>query len=478
MSRETTLAKNTIIMSIGTILPKLSMLITLPIITAKLTQAEYGTYDLISTLVSLFLPVATLQVQTAAFRFLIDCNDDKTKRNRVITNVLLFVTVSSVISLSVLYFALYKLSLEVRILICAYFFSDILFLTLVQVVRGLSRPMLYSLCTSVQPIVNMLLVILMVYYIDGGLIGALIAMTGSTIVALFIVLAKGHIISKIDFRLVSKSMLKELISYSWPMIPNSLSLWLLNFSDRLVLLNFMGINANAVYGVANKIPSMYSLANSAFTQAWQENASLNSKDEDVSVYYGKMFDNILRILSGIMAMLIAAMPVLFIILIRGDYGRQAYCQMPILMMAMFFSSMSSFLGGIYIAHKKTKSVGGTTIIAAVINLVVDLLLVKSVGIYAASVSTLVAYMFLAVYRMRNVLNFQYIKYNYANIFGYVLFLVIMCILSWFNKLPLNLLNIVLGILFAVYINRELIKKMIVMGKEKIAKKRENGVKHG
>ena len=86
MSRETTLAKNTIIMSIGTILPKLSMLITLPIITAKLTQAEYGTYDLISTLVSLFLPVATLQVQSAAFRFLIDCNDDKTKRNRVITN--------------------------------------------------------------------------------------------------------------------------------------------------------------------------------------------------------------------------------------------------------------------------------------------------------------------------------------------------------------------------------------------------------
>ena len=80
--------------------------------------------------------------------------------------------------------------------------------------------------------------------------------------------------------------------------------------------------------------------------------------------------------------------------------------------------------------------------------------------------------------MRNVLNFQYIKYDYANIFGYVLFLVIMCILSWFNKLPLNLLNIVLGVLFAAYINRELIKKMIIMGKDKIAKKRKNGVKHG
>lgn len=469
MSRETSLAKNTIIMSIGTILPKLSWLITLPIVTAQLTKSEYGTYDLITTLVSLFLPVATLQVQTAAFRFLIDCNDDIKSRNRVITNVMVFVIISSLIALSVLYFALYKLASVIRILICAYFFADILLLTLVQVVRGLSRPKLYSLCTSVQPVVNMLLVVVLVYFVDGGLEGALIAMTLSTIAALIIVLAKGHIISSIDCKLLSKATLKEIIGYSWPMIPNSLSLWFLHFSDRLVLLNFIGIDATAVYGAANKIPSIYSLANSAFTLAWQENASVNSKDEDVSVYYGKMFDNILRILSGILAMLIAATPVLFIILIRGDYG-EAYRQMPILLMAMFFSSISSFLGGIYIAHKKTKNVGGTTIIAAVLNLVIDLVMVNYTGIYAASVSTLVSYLFLAVYRMKNVLRFQKIKYNYRNILVYVVMLVVMCIISWFNSLYLNALNIIIGLLFAVFINRALIKNIIYLGKSKLKKK--------
>lgn len=65
MSRETSLAKNTLIMTIGTVLPKVSYLITLPIVTAKLTKAEYGTYDLITTMVSLFLPVASLQIQAA-----------------------------------------------------------------------------------------------------------------------------------------------------------------------------------------------------------------------------------------------------------------------------------------------------------------------------------------------------------------------------------------------------------------------------
>ncbi|MCM1496845.1 MAG: oligosaccharide flippase family protein [Clostridium sp.] len=458
MNREKSLAKNTLIMSVGTILPRLSWLITLPVITAGLTKTEYGIYDLITTLVSLFLPVATLQAQTAAFRFLLDCGGVQERCNRIITNVLAFVTISSLISLSALYFVLYKLDGIVRILICAYFFCDMLFLTAAQIVRGLSQPKLYACCTAIQPLMNMLLVVLFVYYGKGGLVGALVSMTLSMMAALVIIFINGKMISRIDRKLLSKRTVRDIISYSWPMIPNSLSLWFLNFSDRLVLLNFIGINANAVYGAANKIPSIYSLANNAFTLAWQENASASCTDEDVSDYYGRTFDRVMRILSGIMALLIAATPVLFVLLIRGDYG-EAVRQMPILLLAMFFSSMSSFLGGIYIAHKKTRNVGATTMIAAVLNVAVDLILVRHIGIYAASVSTLLSYMFLVFYRMRNVLHFQYIRYRYVNIFAYIACLAVMCILSWIGGIFLNVLNVIIGVVFALWINRRLIGRI-------------------
>ncbi len=469
MSREKSLAKNTIILAIGTVLPKIAHLITLPIVLGELTKAEYGTYDLIATLVSLFLPIATLQVQTAAFRFLIDCKEDETGKKRVITNVVIFVFLSSLLSLTLLFFALYKLDLIVRVLICIYFFTDILLLTFVQVVRGLSNPKLYSLCMSVQPIVNMLLVVVLVYFVDGGLIGALIAMAASTTAALILVLVRGKILCNIDCRLLSKSMMKELIDYSWPMLPNSLSLWMLHFSDRLVLLQFVGIEANAIYGAANKIPSMYSLANSAFTLAWQENASVNLKDEDSAAYYGNMFDNILRILAGILAMLIAMTPILFVVLIKGDYDA-AYGQMAFLLMAMFFSSISSFLGGIYVAHKRTKNVGGTTIIAAVINLVIDLILVHSLEIYAASISTLVAYMFLALYRMKNIQSFQEIKFNYGSMIRYIAVLVVMSILLWMDIWYLDIVNVILGTVFAVVLNRAMIKNIWKIVQKKLNKK--------
>ena len=120
-----------------------------------------------------------------------------------------------------------------------------------------------------------------------------------------------------------------------------------------------------------------------FVFAWQENASLASKDSDADTYYADMFDSIFGILVGIMALLIAATPILFWLLIRGDY-KEAYYQMPILFMGKLISSMASFIGGIYVAHKKTRSVGVTTILAAACNLVIDLVFVHKIGIFAVS----------------------------------------------------------------------------------------------
>jgi len=85
MSRESKLAKNTFILAIGTFLPKFVAIITLPILTGYLTKEEYGTYDLITVLVSLVLPAATLQIQTAAFRFLIDVRHDVDSIKTIIT---------------------------------------------------------------------------------------------------------------------------------------------------------------------------------------------------------------------------------------------------------------------------------------------------------------------------------------------------------------------------------------------------------
>jgi O-antigen/teichoic acid export membrane protein len=456
MSREGRLAKNTFILAIGTFLPRLASFITIPILTGCLTQEEYGMYDLITVLVSLILPTATLQIQTAAFRFLIDKRENKDEVKRFVTNIFAFIVPTSLIALIILFFCMPSYSVVIRLCICAYFFADILVNGARQVIRGLANNLSYSLSAIISAVGNMMFAVIAVWYLRLGLLGGVIALCAASIFSLIFLIVKERLYNYIDIREIRKSTLKELIGYSWPMVPNSMSMWVMRVSDRFVITLFMGVSANAVYSVANKIPSLLTLAQSTFTMAWQENASIVSKDEDSDAYYTAMFQTMYDLMSGFFGVFIAAAPVLFAVLIRGNYG-EAYCQIPVLFLGMFFYSMSSFLGGIYVAYKETRSVGITTMAAAVCNLIVDLATIKLIGLYAASVSTLVSYVFLFIFRLVDVRKLINLQFDIKHIMAVLGILIIECVLCFQQKIVLNILNLAIGVVTFFVLNKTFLK---------------------
>ena len=79
MSKGKDLAKNTAIVSIGKICTQLITFFLLPVYTAVLSNEEYGVVDLLNTLTSLLLPIATLQIEQGIFRYLLDCNHNSLK---------------------------------------------------------------------------------------------------------------------------------------------------------------------------------------------------------------------------------------------------------------------------------------------------------------------------------------------------------------------------------------------------------------
>ena len=137
MKREGKLLKNTAILGLGVFFPKLAIFVALPILTAKLSRADYGTYDLIITLVSLVLPLATVQIQSAAFRFLIDIQKNKNEQERLITTIYVFVLATSVICLTIVFLVLGTMQNRIRILLCAYYLFDIVSIVNRQIIRGM-----------------------------------------------------------------------------------------------------------------------------------------------------------------------------------------------------------------------------------------------------------------------------------------------------------------------------------------------------
>jgi len=470
MSREGKLAKNTLILSIGTFLPRLASFVTLPILTGYLTQTEMGTYDLITVLESLFLPTVTLQIQAAAFRFLIDVRGDEEKVKEIVTTITAFIVPASLISLVLLYFCMGRTSSSIRILICLYFLADIFANAARQVCRGLNENMEYSISAIVSALGKMIFAVVCVYYMRAGLKGTVIALLMSTVFSLFYLILRAKVYRYVQPGYFSRSKLVEMLRYSWPMVPNSMSAWVMRASDRFVVTFFMGVEMNAIYAVANKIPGLLTVAQNTFTLAWQENATVVSKDRDAGEYYSHMFGTMFDLMAGFFGLLIAATPILFKLLIRGDYT-EAYNQIPILFVAMFFSGMSTFLGGIYVAYKESKSVGVTTMAAAACNLIVDVVLIRRIGLYAASGSTMISYLMLFIYRSIDVQRMVKVTYKVKHMLIILAIMVVESILCFQQNLTLNLLNMVLGCIVFFAINRSFVRAVVKKGTAYLNKKR-------
>lgn len=459
MTRETEFVKNTFILAVGKYLPKLFSFVTLPIITGQLTKTEYGTYDLITTLVSLLLPVVTLQIQSAAFRFLIDCRGDEQESSKIISNIFFFTIITSTLTVIIFFVVFNSTSEFTKLLICIYFYIDILQLAIGMCARGLGYNAVYSTQAIINSCINAILIFCLLYLESWGLNGVLLAAIIANLISYFYVFYKIRFYKYIHIKQISKLMLRELISYSWPMIPNNLSNWVMSLSDRLVITSFLGVEANAVYAVANKIPKLLAEAQSVVVMGWQENATLAAKDKDSEEYYSSMFHSMFIILFSITCILIASTPLMFFVFIRGDYD-EAYIQMPILILGMFFYCLSGLLGGIYVAYKRTLNVAVTTVIAAVVNLTINLMFVNKIGITAGSISTLIAYFTLYLFRMFNVWTIQRLKYKYWEIFLLLFVLACMCLLCAQRNIVSNLINIILTVLFVYFLNKNLVKKIM------------------
>lgn len=469
MEREKTLAKNTIIIGFGTFLPKVSSIITLPIITGFLTKAEYGTYDLLLTLISLVFPLATLQIQTAAFRFLVQIRGKREESSSIITNIVFFTFGCSIIPIIIIFFVLNDYGVFTRTLICLYFLFDIILQTFMQIARGLGKNALYSSSTVLNSAVNMVLVYFFLKICNLGLEGVIGAITVSNLFALLFLFYKTNMAKYISRKMISVSITKQMIAYSLPLIPNNLSSWIMTLSDRLLLSLFLGVEVNAVYAVAKKIPNLLTVVQSTFSLAWQENASLSAADSDIDNYYSQMFNLVFNLVIGACSVLIGVSPLLFKLLVRGSYI-EAYYQMPILFIALTFTTLSSYLAGIYIADKRTKEIGITTTISAAINLLIDLLLIPAIGMWAASLSTLIGFFFLFVYRLIDLKKYHKLAIDYMHIILCIGMLVVFSVISFFNNTICNLFLFVIGMVVFFWLNGKkfyMIYKSLLNNKSKL-----------
>lgn len=384
-----TLLSNTFLISLGTFGSKLLTFVMVRFYTGVLTPADYGTADLIMQTANLLLPLVSLGITNGVFRFALD---RKEQRRSIFTIGFYTILVGSLILLAALPLLSNSESLrEYTLLIGVYTLASCLHSLCAQYIRAEGKTALFA----VQGIINTALVIgfnitfLLVFRMGVfGYVMSVVAADG--ICTLFLVLREK--LWKLWLPKPEGQLWNAMLRYSIPLIPATIFWWITSVSDRYMVAYFLGTDANGLYAVACKIPTVLTLLSTIFMEAWQFSAIQEATgDREVHIrFYTQVW-------SAFLAVMVMAGSVIIVLcrleirMLSTQQYYEAWRYIPTLSMAMVFSAFSSFMGSVYVVTEKSRLSLWTALWSALANIFLNFLLIPRIGIQGAAIATLASY---------------------------------------------------------------------------------------
>ena len=463
MSKEKQLVKNTLIYAFGNFGSKLLTFLLLPIYSSYLTQEEFGTFDLIVNTAALIIPIITFQIMDGIYRFILT-EKDESKVKKYITNGV-FVALMNIAIFTVLYLILNSfLNIENKFIIYFYLITNIFYTLWAQIARGLKKNLEYAIAGIIITVLTLVFNIIFIIKFNFKVNGLVVSYIIANVCAFIYLEGKVKITRFIDFKLRSKNIKIKLCKYSVPLIPNTMSWWMMNASDRYMILYFLNSSVNGLYAMANKFSSIIVIINSFFSLAWQESAIVEYENKDRDEYYTKMFNIYMKIQLAGTIVLIPFTKLIFNFLVRGEF-LDGYKLVPILYIASVFSAFSVFYGTGYLSANDTKGSFNTTLIGAIINILLNFITIPAFGMYGAAISTLVAYLIVWVVRIKQTKKYFNIKIENKNLFTLTSIVLVFSGLYYINNVILQIILFIIATIIFILYNKELFLKIIQIVKK-------------
>lgn len=414
--------KNMSILTISNFVSKILVFLMLPLYTNVLTTQEYGTIDIISTTINLSIPIFTLSISEAILRYTMEKNVKKEEvlkeSLKVIVKGFLILLVFSPITI------FFKLPLIYVVIFLIYYLTTAIANVLSYYTKGTNNLKLLGISNIIRALLLVSLNCLMLLVLNLNIIGYYISLIVSDIIFILILLIP--VLKNKQKRIKQNNQLaKEMKSYSKPFIINSISWWINNASDKYLVLFFCGINLTGIYSIAYKIPSMLEVVQNIFAQAWQISAIKEYKSKEANAFFSTMYKyyNFILIMT-VLIILLFLKPISKILFAKEFYA--AWKFVPFLLLAILFGALSGFLGSLYAANKDSKMYAKSTLIGAISNIILNLILIPIFNAYGAAIATFISYLVVWIIRVKNIKKYLEMKIEHKKNTIIYLLLIIMC----------------------------------------------------
>lgn len=454
--RNKYLLKNTVIFSIGNFGTKIISFFLVPLYTNILTTREYGTVDLIYTIGMVLVPLLTLNIGESIMRFALDKDADCDKIMSTGITILIFGAIIGLLILPIanLFESVSNYSIYIYLYTLTLAFSQIFLCYL----RGKEFLLKYSIGNIIQSLTIAIFNIIFLIGMKKGIEGYLMAYILANVCTGLYGFWAGKVNLVIKKYSIDIELSKNMIKYSVVLIPNSFMWWIMNSSDRMMVSAMISVTANGVYAVAYKIPTLLSTITTIFNQAWSYSAIREDESEDKEEYNNRVYENLVTIVIVVATGLLMIMKPFLSVYVGKEYYT-AWHYVPYLIVGFVFMTLGSFIATSYTVHKDSMGflISGT--VGAIINLILNFILIPMMGVSGAALATCISYFGVFVYRIKDTQ--KYIKlrvFKRKQICGYALLILsaMTCYLD--NCIGQTLL--VIEFICIILLNKEFVKGML------------------
>lgn len=396
---------HTILYTAAPKLPSIASFFILPVVTPYLTLKDYGKYGLIIACYSLFLLSVTLGqrviLQNSFFEY-------ERKYNLVWRRSYGIMIIGSLLGsllLAIIFFFLLNKTIDKEYLLitgmCAIALICSPIETLAQVYYILKeRPYAITLRAIIMSIINIIILVIAIKYLSLGYIGLVIGFASGSFFSLLFYLypicIRQHIYPLLFFK---KKRMYKYLKIGLPLLPHYLSLSIFNTSDR-ILLGFFKVNVSSIglysqgYGIGSNAMIFNNGIFSAISRTMQ--ISFRNKTQEDKKKLRVIFISLMAGIGIIFFNTSLWMKEIYTFLFRKPELQIGYPVAILVLMANIFFPLYNF--GVYslFITNKTKIIAKITMIAATMNLVLNLIFIPLFNIWAALVTTFFSFLFLSI----------------------------------------------------------------------------------
>ena len=402
------LSKQTLVYGIGYVAARMINFLLMPFYSYHISPEEYGVVSLVYAFIAFLNIFYHYGLESAFIRYYSKAGTSEGyDKKDVFTTVYTSILLSSIAFSLMIWITAPTLSqlilhsdtyVHIIRMTAGILFLDAMYLIPLHYMRINNKAIIFTLITLINVFINVGLNVYLIRFrgmgIDAVFISNFIASAFSFLVLLPVVFK--NINGK-----VSSGLWKKMILFGLPFVPSGLSSMIIELSDRFMLQWYEGFEAVGLYSAGHKLGIFMMLIVMAFRFAWQP-FFLQKHDDPTAP----------RLFSKIMTWFVFLMTIVFLlvsffikeIVAFEIFGRhiieQSYWPgivvVPLILAAYLFNGIYINFHPAIFYTGKTWVISIVVAIAASINVLLNLLLIPKIGMIGAGISSLSAYVFMAV----------------------------------------------------------------------------------